>query len=68
MYCHTRILYQQGMNLNQISCLIDEHSYAHQYEDIHVAVVGRSFYEQYLTTESLHLGISTTAMHWLSSL
>ena len=45
----------------------EEGSYVHQYENVYAAAVGRSFFEQCLLNEFLYLGISTTGMHFLSS-
>ena len=41
-------------------------SYLGKSEDVHVLESGSSFYSPILATNTLHLGFSATAMHWLS--
>ena len=43
-------------------------TYAHAYPNVFVAGVGTSFYQQLLASESVDIGFSATAMHWLSGL
>lgn len=41
-------------------------SYLHEHSDVHALQSGSSFYSPILPANSLHLGFSATAMHWLS--
>lgn len=41
-------------------------SYLSEYTSVHALQSGSSFYSPILPTNSLHLGFSATAMHWLS--
>ncbi len=41
-------------------------SYLHEHENVHALQSGSSFYLPILPANSLHLGFSATAMHWLS--
>lgn len=41
-------------------------SYLNEYSDVHALQSGSSFYSPILPANSLHLGFSATAMHWLS--
>ena len=45
--------------------LTDFDSYLTEHENVHVLESGSSFYLPILAAESLHLGFSATAMHWL---
>jgi len=45
--------------------LTDFDSYLSEFDDVHVLESGSSFYSPILPTNSLHLGFSATAMHWL---
>ncbi len=47
--------------------LTDFESYLHEFENIHALESGSSFYLPILPGQSLDLGFSATAMHWLSS-
>ena len=40
-------------------------SYLHELPDVHALESGSSFYQPILPANSLHLGFSATAMHWL---
>lgn len=40
-------------------------SYLDEFDDVHVLESGSSFYRPILPRDSLHLGFSATAMHWL---
>ena len=42
-------------------------SYLRAFDDVYAAAVGRSFYESVVPPGTVHLGISFTAMHWLSA-
>ena len=41
-------------------------SYLEEFDNVHVLESGSSFYRPILPANSLHLGFSATAMHWLS--
>ena len=41
-------------------------SYLEKFDDVYVSSTGTSFYSQVLPSESVDLGFSATAMHWLS--
>lgn len=42
-------------------------TYLEKYENVYPLVSGTSFYRQIIPTNSLNLGFSATAMHWLSN-
>ena len=42
-------------------------TYLDRYDNVFPMVSGTSFYQQILPPESLHVGFSATAMHWLSA-
>ncbi len=41
-------------------------SYLNEFDNVYVSAVGMSFYSQCVPSNSVHLGFSAAAFHWLS--